>query len=298
MRIAVMPTPSDSIADLIRFAQLAEERGIESIWLGEHSHLPVPTEHAFHDETPEFYRHVPDPYIALAAVAAATSRIRLGTAISLPAEYEPLTLAKMLATLDQASNGRFEWGVGYGWNKLEMVNRGLDPRHRMSTFREVVLAVRRLWTQDVADYDGDHVRFTPSWSWPKPRQQPHPPIWLGCRAGPRAFGQLAEFCDGWLPSVGQSLDGIESQLDRLRIAWASAGRSPAEPRITFIDTGFWKDVSVQDYRERVRISPSTVARLRDLGTERLIVGVPHFHADSAEPMLDAAAELMSAPRRG
>jgi probable F420-dependent oxidoreductase len=287
-----MPTPSDSMADLIRFARLAEDRGIESIWLGEHSHLPVPTEHAFHDETPKFYRHVPDPYIALAAIAAATSSIRLGTGISLPAEYEPLTLAKMLATLDQASNGRFEWGIGYGWNKLEMVNRGLDPNHRMSTFREVVLAVKRLWVDDIAEYDGDHVRFTPSWSWPKPAQQPHPPIWLGCRAGPRAFGQLAEFCDGWLPSIGQSIDHIESQLEQLRLAWKKSLRPESELRTTFIDTGFWKDVSVQQYRKHVRISPSTVSRLRELGADRLIVGVPNFQAEFAEPMLDAVAELI------
>lgn len=235
MRIGVMPTPSDSMADLIRFARLAEDRGIESIWLGEHSHLPVPTEHAFHDETPKFYRHVPDPYIALAAIAAATSSIRLGTGISLPAEYEPLTLAKMLATLDQASNGRFEWGIGYGWNKLEMANRGLDPHHRMSTFREVVLAVKRLWVDDIAEYNGDHVRFTPSWSWPKPARQPHPPIWLGCRAGPRAFGQLAEFCDGWLPSIGQSIDHIESQLEQLWLAWkkrCDRNRSYEQPSST------------------------------------------------------------------
>jgi alkanesulfonate monooxygenase SsuD/methylene tetrahydromethanopterin reductase-like flavin-dependent oxidoreductase (luciferase family) len=135
MKVGLMTTPRESTADTVAIAQMAEDRGIESIWLGEHSHLPTATEHAFHEETPDFYKRVPDPYITVAAAASVTKRIRLGTAISLPAEHNPLSLAKTPATLDHASAGCFEWGVGYGWNQLEMVNRGLDPRYRMATFR-------------------------------------------------------------------------------------------------------------------------------------------------------------------
>jgi probable F420-dependent oxidoreductase len=288
-----MPTPIESPTEVIRVARLAEERGIESIWLGEHSHLPVPTKHAFAAETPEFYRRVPDPYILLAAIAAATTTIRLGTGISLPAEHNPLTLAKSLATLDRTSGGRFEWGIGYGWNQLEMVNRGLDPRHRMATLREVVLAVRQLWTQEVAGFDGEHVRFSDSWSWPKPEQRPHPPILLGARAGRRTFDQLVEFCDGWLPSVTQTLSDIDETLPRLQRVWADAGKDPTALRLTFIDTGFWKDVTVEEFRESVRVGPAALTRLRALGADRMIVGMPLFRTGDAEPMLDAVAELIA-----
>lgn len=291
MKIGLMTTAWESPADMVRVARAAEERGIESIWIGEHSHFPIASKHAFHHDTPEFYRHTPDPYIQLAAIATDTTTIRIGTAISLPAEHDPLFLAKQLATLDLAAQGRFEWGVGYGWNQLEMRNRGLDPRFRMATFREVVLAVRALWTQETAAFDGEHVRFTESWSYPKPAQHPHPPILLGCRGGARAYAQLAEFCDGWLPSLGQSLATIDADLARLHRAWADAGRAGA-PRLTFIDIGFWNDVDVRTYRERVRVRPDTLARLRDLGADRVIVGMPLFRIEDAEPMLDAVAELV------
>lgn len=291
MRIGVMTTPWEHAADMVRVAQLAEARGIESIWFGEHSHLPVPTQHAFHDETPEFYRRVPDPYVTLAAIAASTTTIRIGTAISLPAEHEPLHLAKCLATLDELSDGRFEWGVGYGWNRLEMVNRGLDPRHRMSTFREVVLAVRKLWIGQTASFDGTHVNFTESWSWPKPVQRPHPPILLGCRPGPRAFAQLVEFCDGWLPSLDQTLDGVEQTMADLRKQWRDAGRT-TPLQTTFIDTGFWSDIDVAAFTRRTLRTTEVVPRLADVGAGRLIVGMPMFRLDDVEPMLDLVATLI------
>lgn len=291
-----MTTPWEEPADSVRVGQLAEERGIESIWFGEHSHLPVPTEHAFSGHTPEFYRRVPDPYLVLAAISTATTTIRLGTGISLPAEHNPLTLAKSIATLDRLSGGRFEWGVGYGWNPLEMANRGLDPRRRMATFREVVLAVRRLWTQETARADGPNVRFTESWSWPKPAQQPHPPILLGCRAGNRSFGQLVEFCDGWMPEVRQTMADIDETLPRLRALWEQAGRNPDALRLTFIDSGFWKDVGVARYRDNVRITVDALLRLRDLGADRVIIGMPMFCLDDVEPMLDVVADAVAPVR--
>jgi probable F420-dependent oxidoreductase len=292
VKIGLMTTPWESPTDMMRIAQLAEDRGFESIWVGEHSHFPVDSRHPFTKRTPEFYRRVPDPYVVLAAIASTTKSIRLGTGISLPAEHNPLTLAKSLATLDQAADGRLEWGVGYGWNQLEMTNRGLDPRHRMATFREVVLAVKALWTQDVAAYNGEHVRFSESWSWPKPVQRPHPPILLGCRAGKRAFGQLAEFCDGWMPSVTQALSSIDEDLRRLREVWASAGRDPAQLRLSFMDTGFFADVDVQRYRDEVRITPRVLERLREIGADRVIVDMPLFRLRDVEPMLDEVAELL------
>jgi probable F420-dependent oxidoreductase len=285
MKIGLMTTPRESAEDTVAIARMAEDRGIESIWLGEHSHLPTATKHAFHEETPDFYKRVPDPYITLAAVASVTKRIRLGTAISLPAEHNPLALAKMLATLDHASAGRIEWGVGYGWNQLEMVNRGLDPQYRMATFREAVLAIRQLWTAETASFDGKRIRFSESWSWPKPIQKPHPPILLGCRPGRRAFAQLAEFCDGWMPDIAMVSDGLERNLSDLRDARVDAGRV-GSPRLTFIDTGFWTDISPEVYRGHLQGLVPTIKRLVDAGGERVIVGLPLFRTEDAEPMLD------------
>lgn len=284
-----MTTPWEYPSDSVRIAQMAEERGIESIWFGEHSHLPVPTEHAFSRDTPEFYRRVPDPFVVLSAIASVTKTIRLGTAISLPAEHNPLTLAKTIATLDQLSGGRFEWGVGYGWNPLEMVNRGLDPRYRMATFREVVRAVHALWTQETARADGPRVIFTESWSWPKPNQQPHPPTLLGCRPGERAFGQLVEFCDGWMPEIRQTIDDIDDSLADLRARWERAGRDPASLRLTLIDSGFWKDVDVPRYRTDVARKRAVLERVRDLGVDRVIIGMPMFRLDDVERTLDIVA---------
>ncbi|WP_405136489.1 TIGR03619 family F420-dependent LLM class oxidoreductase [Nocardia sp. NBC_01388] len=284
MKIGLMTTPRESAADTVAVAQMAEARGIESIWLGEHSHLPTATKHAFHEETPDFYKRVPDPYVTLAAAATATERIRLGTAISLPAEHNPITLAKMIATLDHASGGRFDWGIGYGWNQLEMVNRGLDPLRRMATLREVVLAVRALWTSEVTSFDGKHVSFTESWCRPKPVQAPHPPILLGCRPGPRAFTQLAEFCDGWMPNIAMISD-LEANLHDLNDAWRRAERV-GTPRLTFIDTGFWTDIGVEDYRDYLHALVPTLESLAQAGGERVILGMPLFRMDDAERMLD------------
>ncbi len=291
MKIGLMTTPWEHPADVARVAQSAEVRGIESIWVGEHSHLPVATEHAFSADTPEFYRRLPDPYVTLAAVATVTTTIRIGTAISLPAEHDPLPLAKTLATLDLLSGGRFEWGTGYGWNRLELVNRGVDPRHRMSRYAEVVRAVRDLWTCEIASAKGDHVRFSESWSWPKPVQQPHPPILLGCRAAPRAFGQLAAFCDGWMPSLTQAGEGLEADVAELRNAWDAAGRVGA-PRITLIDSGFWADIDMDKFHRRITRLSELVPRLADLGAERLIVGMPMFRLDDVEQKLDVIAGLV------
>jgi probable F420-dependent oxidoreductase len=293
MKFGLMTTPRESAADTVAIAQMAEDRGFESIWLGEHSHLPTATRHAFSEGTPEFYKRVPDPYITLATVAGVTQRIRLGTAISLPAEHNPLTLAKVIATLDDACAGRFEWGVGYGWNQLEMVNRGLDPRFRMATFRETVLAVRQLWTSEVTRFEGKHVNFSESWSWPKPVQMPHPPILLGCRAGRRAFAQLAEFCDGWMPDIAMVSADLETNLRQLHLAWAEAGRS-GTPRLTFIDTGFWTDLDVNAYRDYLQSLAPKLERLAGIGGERVILGMPLFRMDDAERMLDQLCTTMMA----
>jgi probable F420-dependent oxidoreductase len=295
MHIGLMTTAWEQVDDCVRLGQLAETAGIESVWFGEHSHLPVAEGHAFVKEMPEFYRRIPDPYVVLSAIAASTRSIRLGTGIALPAQGDALHLAKAVATLDQLSHGRFEWGVGYGWNETEMRDHGLDPKHRMDTFGEVVAAVRELWTKEVASFDGVHVRFEECWSYPKPAQSPHPPILLGARAGPRAFSQLVEHCDGWLPSLDLGFESAEASLAELRRRFDDAGRDPASLMVTFLDSrGFWLDVDVETYRAKRRVSFDVVKKVRDLGADRLVVGMPLFRTSDIEPMLDAVAELIPA----
>ncbi len=279
----------------VRLAVLAEQRGIESIWFGEHSHCPTEEGHAFVAELPDFYRRIPDPYVVMAAIAASTTTIRIGTSIALPAQGDALTLAKTVATLDRLSDGRFEWGVGYGWNQTEMRDHGLDPRNRMSTFAETMAAVRELWHNEVASFAGDFVRFEPCWSYPKPAQNPHPPILLGCRRSPRAFSQLVEYCDGWIPSTDQSLEVGEAAIDELRSRFADAGRDPRSLKVTYVDSrGYWRDVDVETFRSRRRLPVDTVKRVRDLGADRLVIGMPLYREELMEPMLDAVLELAEA----
>lgn len=295
MQIGLMATAWDDPRDCVRLAVMAEERGIESIWFGEHSHLPVGEDHAFVRQMPEFYRRIPDPYVVLAAIAARTRVIRLGTGIALPGQGDPLHLAKTVASLDVLCGGRFEWGVGYGWNETELRDHGIDPRYRMSRFGEVLAAVRGLWTHDRFTFGGKHIQFAECWSYPKPVQAPGPPILLGCRATARAFEQLVDHCDGWLPSIEQALDTADVSIAKLRSRFAEAGRDPASLQLTFMDSrGFWLDVDTDTYKTKRRVKRATVERVRDLGADRLIVGMPLFTVDTIEPMLDAVAELIPA----
>ena len=139
------------------------------------------------------------PFVTLAAAAAVTSRLRLGTGIALVAQHDPIVLAKTLATLDHLSAGRLVLGIGYGWNVDEMESHGVDARRRRAITREKMLAMQALWTHDVAEFHGEFVSFEPSWQWPKPVQKPRPRVWIGGAAGPILFAQIAEYADGWMP---------------------------------------------------------------------------------------------------
>jgi probable F420-dependent oxidoreductase len=162
--------------------------------------------------------------VALAAAAAVTSRIRLGTGIALVAQHDPIALAKALATLDLVSGGRLVVGVGFGWNREEMESHGVDYKRRREIVREKMLAIQALWTHEVSGFAGEHVRFEPSWQWPKPLQKPRPPVLIGGAPGPKLFAHVAEWADGWLPIGGA---GIKAALPELRRAYEARGRDPA-----------------------------------------------------------------------
>jgi probable F420-dependent oxidoreductase len=229
VRIGLTIFATDQTVDVVDLAREAEGRGFSSLWLPEHTHIPVsrrtpaPTGDA---ELAEEYRRALDPTTALAACAAVTSTIRLGSGVSLVAQHDPIAYAKVWATLDLLSSGRAAFGVGFGWNVEEMEDHGVDFTTRRERAREHVLAMQALWSHDEASFEGEFVRFPASWSWPKP-VQPRIPTYVGGGAGSKVFAHVAEWADGWMPIGGA---GIREAMPRLRAAWASAGRS-GEPEV-------------------------------------------------------------------
>jgi len=261
-------------------AVAAEERGFHSLYLPEHTHIPTsrrtppPTGEA---ELPEEYRRTVDPFVALAAAAALTERVRLGTGICLVAQRDPIVTAKAVATLDVLSGGRVELGIGFGWNHDEMENHELDFARRRDVTREHLLAMRALWTDDVASFDGEHVHLTPSWSWPKPVQRGGPPVLLGGAPGPKLFAHVAEYADGWLPIGG---GGIRAALPDLRRACDAAGRDADELRI--VPFGTIPDQGKLDY-------------YASLGIDEVVLRVPSAGPDEVLSVLDAHTRFTGAP---
>jgi probable F420-dependent oxidoreductase len=226
MRYSVTMVATDRGLGIADLARAVEERGLDGLWVPDHTHIPVSrqTPYPLGGDLPERYRRTLDPLTSLAMAAAVTSRIRVGTGVLLAAQRDPIVTAKALATIDDQSGGRLAVGVGYGWNLEEMRDHGVDPATRRARLREHVLAMRRLWEDDEAGFDGSHVQFAASWSWPKPAQRPLP-VLVGGAATPTVFAHIAEFGQGWVPTGGRLLaDGIP----RLRERVAEAGRDPGD----------------------------------------------------------------------
>ena len=266
---------SIAVAEL---ARAAEERGFDSLWVPEHTHIPTsrltppPTGDA---ELPEQYRRCLDPFVALAAAASVTERLRVGTGICLVAQHEPLATAKAVASLDTVSAGRFTFGVGFGWNRDEIENHGVDFARRRHVAREHVLAVQRLWAEDEAAFSGDHVRFTPSWSWPKPIQRPWPPVLIGGAAGPTLFSHVAEYADGWMPIGGS---GLTKVLPELRRVVEQAGRDAASLQI--VPFG-----SIPE--------PGKLEHFESVGVTEVILQLPSAPRDPVLRVLDSHAEVLA-----
>jgi probable F420-dependent oxidoreductase len=203
-----------------------EERGFESLFFAEHTHIPVASTRT-DGRSPRGYADTYDPFVALSAVAAVTSTLRLGTAVCLVTQRDPIITAKEVASLDRLSGGRFLFGVGAGWNRLELANHGTDPRTRMALLAERVRAMREIWTADEAEYHGQYVDFDPIWSWPKPVARPCPPVLVGGN-GPGSEDRVLAFGDGWLPQCGPlgSVEELAGRIAALRRRAADAGRGP------------------------------------------------------------------------
>ena len=201
MDFGVMMFSTDYAVDPGDLARILEQRGFDSLLIPEHSHIPVSRETPYPGggELPPEYSHTYDPFVALTAAAAATERIQVGTGICLVIQRDPITTAKEVASVDRLSGGRFLFGVGAGWNLEEMRNHGTDPQRRFRLMRERVEAMKAIWTQDEAEYHGELVDFDRLWSWPKPVQQPHPPILVGGN-GPKAPDRALAYGDEWMPN--------------------------------------------------------------------------------------------------
>ena len=198
-------------------AALVEERGHGSLWFPEHTHIPASRETPFPggDEMPRRYAHTLDLFVAMTAAAAATTRLRVASGICLVIERDPIITAKEVASIDQLSGGRVDFGVGAGWNREEMANHGTDPRTRMKLLTERVEAMKAIWTQDEASYHGRFVDFDRIWSWPKPAQAPHPPVLVGGN-GPTVLDRAEAFGDAWFPNFarGNVLERIPEARER------------------------------------------------------------------------------------
>src|SRR5688572_23831995 len=227
MRHGIVLFTSDRGITPAAAARAAEEAGFHTFYVPEHTHIPVRRE-AAHPGTGDAtlpddrYLRTLDPWVSLATAATVTTRIRLGTAVALPVESDPITLAKAIATLDHLSGGRVTIGAGFGWNTDELADHGVPGGRRRTALREYVEAIRSLWTEDEASYDEKFVCFGPSWAWPKP-VQPHVPLLIGAGGGPKTFAWIAQHADGWMTTPRE--EGVGEKVEKLRAAWAEAGRA-------------------------------------------------------------------------
>jgi len=256
-----------------------EERGFESLWLPEHTHIPTSRKSPWPGgaQLPDVYKQTLDPFMALTAAAVATKRIKLATGICLVVERDPIHAAKNVATIDQLSSGRFLFGVGGGWNAEEMANHGTDFKTRFTLMRERIEAMKAIWRSDVAEYHGQFVNFDPLWAWPKPVQKPHPPIIVGGEF-PHGAKRAITYGDGWMPIGGRGLDAL-AILPRFRQMAAEAGRNPDEVPMSIF-------AARQDHEQ--------LKGYRDAGVDRAIFLVATLGRDEALTSLDAAAAVASA----
>jgi probable F420-dependent oxidoreductase len=259
-------------------ARAVEDRGFDSLYLPEHTHLPVRA------DTPpalvegvhmEDYRRSLDPFVALSMAAAVTSRISLGTGVVLAAQHDPIVLGKLLATLDHLSGGRVVFGLGFGWNRAEASDHGVEFSERRAIAREHVLCMQALWSEEQPEFHGTYVSLDPCWSWPKPVQRPRIMTLVGGGPFPGVFGAIAEYADGWMPIGGA---GLSSALPELRRAFEARGRDPGSIRVIPFGTV---------------PSDEKLAHYETLGVYEVVLRVPSGSADEMLKVLDAHADYLA-----
>ena len=276
MRVGTFYFPTDYGVDVSELAHELEVRGFDSLFVCEHTHIPVSRRTPFPGggELPKRYSHTHDPFVALAFAAAATRTIHLGTAIALVPQRDPVVTAKSVATLDQLSGGRFVFGIGGGWNVEEMENHGTRYQARFKILRERVLAMQALWTHDEAEFHGEFVNFDPVWLYPKPKQKPYPPILLGGETD-HTLRRVVEFGSGWLPRARGGFEPDQA-VARLRQVASEGGRDPAAFAITVFNAP---------------AEEATLASYRKAGIHRVLLEVPDRGRDEVLRVLDRNAPL-------
>ena len=260
-------------------AAALEVRGFESIWAPEHSHIPLSRKSQWGGggELPKKYYDVMDPFVSLTAAAMATTTLRLGTGVCLVQQRDPIQTAKLVASIDQISNGRFLFGVGIGWNQDEMENHGVAFDSRAKLAREKIEAMKAIWTQSKAEYHGEFVNFDPMMAWPKPVQKPHPPIIVG-GAFPHGARRALRYGDGWIPLSGRAAYGdIAEYLPRFQQMASEAGRDLATVPLSMF---------------AVPEDLDTMKRYGDLGISRVVVSLESESAEKILPILDRWAEII------
>jgi len=225
MDFGVATFPTDQTIAPDELARMCEERGFESLFFTEHTHIPASRETPYPagGDLPEEYRRILDPFVALTVAACATKNLKVGTALSLIVERDPIVCAKEVATIDLVSGGRFLFGVGAGWNLEEMRNHGTDPGRRFGLMRERVEAMKEIWTSEEASYHGKHVDFDRIWSWPKPTQKPHPPVLVGGN-GKTVYDRVIALGDAWIPNFLGDVLKLAGRMETLQARAAEAGR--------------------------------------------------------------------------
>jgi probable F420-dependent oxidoreductase len=276
MNFGITIFPTDYAIPVTELARACEDLGFESLFFPEHTHIPASrrTPYPAGGELPKEYSHTLDPFVAMAAAAVVTTTLHVGTGICLVIERDPITTAKEVASVDHLSGGRVLFGVGGGWNLEEMENHGTDPRTRWKLMRENILAMKRIWTDDDASFDGELVRFDPIWSWPKPVQKPHPPVLIG-GDGPHTLKRVVDYGDGWLPIGFRSPQSLRGRIDELQRMAKEAGRD-AIPVTVF----------------GAPIRKETIEGLAAAGASRIVFWAPPAPADEVLPRLKHAASVV------
>lgn len=275
MHIGIMMFSTDLTVAPAPLARMIAERGFEAMFLPEHSHIPVArtTPYPRGGELPSEYYRTVDMFVGLAAATTAEPGLTIGTGVTVVPQHDPIYLAKQVASVDRLSGGKLIFGIGYGWNQDEIEHHGVPYKKRRSITRESMLAMRRLWTEEVASYEGEYVNFSPSYQWPKPVQAGGPPVVIGGLAGPKLFEHIAEYADGWAP-IGTRT--IKEGLPSLKKAFEDAGRDPDTIRLHAFDP---------------RSDPSLVESYASLGVERLVLTVAPNDRGGLEKVLDELAPL-------
>ena len=279
MNIGVYIFPTEYSIPIVELACHLEDRGIESLFVPEHTHIPASRRTPFPSggSLPKEYSHTLDPFVALAAVASRTTKLRIGTGICLLIERDPIVTAKAVASLDHLSNGRFELGLGAGWNAEEMQNHGTKFEDRFRVLVDRAKAMQKIWTEEEASYDGEFVQFDSIWSWPKPVQKPHPPLLLGGQTK-HTLRRVVDFADGWLPH-GSKLPDPSAGMEQLQYYADQSGRDMKSLSVTIFDAS-----SDKTYLEKCRAAEIT----------RVLLALPSEDSDTVLPLLDQYAKLFPA----